>query len=101
MAKKSLIRREEKRHKLVRRYAPKRTDLKQKLQNPDLDNSEIFTLRQGLQRLPRNSSPTRLHRRCSQTGRPRGVYRDFGLSRHLIRELAHQGCLPGVTKASW
>lgn len=101
MAKQSLIRREEKRQRLVRRYALKRAKLKDQLQNPNLENRDSFTLRQRLQAFPRNSSPTRLHRRCSQTGRPRGVFRDFGLSRHLIRELAHQGCLPGVTKASW
>jgi small subunit ribosomal protein S14 len=54
-----------------------------------------------LQKLPRNSSSTRLHNRCMQTGRPRGFYRDFGLSRHNLREMAHKGLLPGVTKASW
>ena len=54
-----------------------------------------------LQKLPRNSSPTRLHNRCQQTGRPHAYYRDFGLSRHNLREMAHKGLLPGVTKASW
>jgi small subunit ribosomal protein S14 len=101
MAKKSLIRRETKRQKLVKVYSLKRNTLKKQLADPNVDTRTVFTLRQRLQQLPRNSNPTRLHRRCEQTGRPRGVFRDFGLSRHLIRELAHEGCLPGVTKASW
>jgi small subunit ribosomal protein S14 len=62
---------------------------------------EKFNLNRKLQQLPLNSSPVRLHNRCMITGRPKGYYRDFGLSRHVLRELAHQGFLPGVRKSSW
>jgi small subunit ribosomal protein S14 len=63
--------------------------------------NEIFALQKILQRLPNNSLPIRLKKRCWKTGRSRGFYRDFGLSRHVLREMAHQCLLPGVTKASW
>ena len=62
---------------------------------------EKYEFQRKLQALPRNSSPVRLHNRCLITGRPKGYYRDFGLSRHVLREMAHEGLLPGVRKASW
>jgi small subunit ribosomal protein S14 len=62
---------------------------------------EKLEIHRKIQQLPRNSAPTRQRNRCWMTGRPRGYYRDFGLSRHVIREMAHQGLLPGVVKSSW
>jgi small subunit ribosomal protein S14 len=84
-----LIAREEKRMRLVEKYAEKRASLKAA---GDLE---------GLQRMPRNSSPVRLHNRCTLTGRPRGYYRKFGLCRNQFRALALEGKIPGVRKASW
>lgn len=100
MANKAMIQREIKRQNLVMKYAKKRAVLKQKMQNAS-SLQERFELHRKLQRLPRNSSPVRLHNRCSITGRPKGYFRDFGLSRHVLREMAHEGLLPGVRKASW
>lgn len=96
-----MIARDVKRKKLVEKYAAKRADLKAALANPDLDPIERLELHAKLQKLPRNSAPSRVRNRCWVTGRPRGVFRDFGLSRHCLREMAHQGLLPGVTKSSW
>ncbi len=89
MARKGLIAREAKRQKLVDKYAELRKELKAK---GDWE---------GLQKLPRNSSPVRLRNRCTVTGRPRGYYRKFGISRLVLREMALRGELPGVKKASW
>ncbi len=100
MAKKSMIEREKKRQKLVEKYAPKREALKEQFEQA-VDPVQKMAIHRQLQQLPRNSSPTRLRNRCWATGRPRGYYRDFGLSRHVIREMAHQGLLPGVVKSSW
>jgi small subunit ribosomal protein S14 len=100
MAKKSLIARETKRQKLVNKYAAKRAEFKDRLRAAD-SIREVVTIQREFQGLPRNSAPVRLHNRCSKTGRPKGYYRDFGLSRHVLREMAHQGLLPGVRKASW
>lgn len=100
MAKKSMIERERKRHLLVKKYATKRENLKISI-NQASSLEEKFSLHRKLQNLPRNSAPVRLHNRCSVTGRPRGYFRDFGLSRHVLREYALQGLLPGVVKASW
>lgn len=100
MAKKSMVEREKKRQKLVDKYAEQRAELKEQFANATSQQQKIEVHRQ-LQQLPRASSPTRLRNRCWATGRPRGVYRDFGLSRHVIREMAHQGLLPGVVKSSW
>jgi small subunit ribosomal protein S14 len=100
MAKKSMIEREKKRSKLVSKYAGKRLEIKEKIHSA-VNFNEKFALHCELQKLPRNSSATRLHNRCLVTGRPKGYYRHFGLSRHLVREMAHQGLLPGVTKSSW
>lgn len=100
MAKKSMIERERKRYLLVTKYKEKREFLKEQINNAS-SMEEKFTLHKKLQNLPRNSAPVRLHNRCSVTGRPRGYFRDFGLSRHVLREYALQGLLPGVTKSSW
>ncbi len=89
MAKKSSIARDKKRHMMIDKYAAKRAELKK------------MGDRDGLAALPRNSSPTRRKNRCSETGRPRGYMRTFGLSRIAFREHASKGEVPGVTKASW
>lgn len=89
MAKESIKARQVKREKLVARYAAKRAALKA---SGDLD---------GLQKLPRNSSPVRLKNRCKLTGRPKGYMRDFGICRNQFREMALMGKIPGITKASW
>ncbi|MBD1936907.1 MULTISPECIES: 30S ribosomal protein S14 [unclassified Microcoleus] len=100
MAKKSMIEREKKRQRLVDKYADRREELKEEFANATTPAAKIEVHRQ-LQQLPRNSAPTRLRNRCWLTGRSRGYYRDFGLSRHVIREMAHTGLLPGVVKSSW
>jgi small subunit ribosomal protein S14 len=100
MAKKSMIEREKKRIKLHKKYASKRTSLLKKYQNAESFNSKL-EIHSKIQKLPRNSAKTRIRNRCWKTGRPRGVFRDFGLSRHVVREMAHQCLLPGVTKSSW
>ena len=100
MAKKSMIEREKKRIKLHKKYALKRSSLLKKYQVAESFNSKL-EIHSELQQLPRNSSKTRIRNRCWKTGRPRGVFRDFGLSRHVFREMAHQCLLPGVTKSSW
>jgi small subunit ribosomal protein S14 len=89
MAKESLKAREVKRQKLVEKYAEKRAKLK-------AEGDYV-----GLSRLPRNSNPIRLHNRCKLTGRPKGYMRQFGISRITFREMASQGLIPGIKKASW
>ncbi len=100
MAKKSMIARDEKRKKIVDRYAEKRAALKAEFENASNQREKLDAHRK-LQQLPRNSSPTRVRNRCWATGRPRGYYRDFGLCRNQLREMAHAGLLPGVVKSSW
>lgn len=100
MANKAMIQRELKRQRLVIKFAKKRFLLKQEMKKAS-SLKEKLTLHRKLQQLPRNSSPVRLHNRCLVTGRPKGYFRDFGLSRHVLREMAHEGLLPGVRKASW
>ncbi|NJN23366.1 MAG: 30S ribosomal protein S14 [Acaryochloridaceae cyanobacterium RL_2_7] len=100
MAKLSMIQRERKREKLVAKYAEKRQAIKDQIAQAS-SQQEKMELNRQLQRLPRNSAPTRLRNRCWVTGRSRGYFRDFGLSRHVLREMAHEGLLPGVTKSSW
>nr|YP_009559587.1 ribosomal protein S14 [Diphasiastrum digitatum]YP_009559675.1 ribosomal protein S14 [Lycopodium clavatum]YP_011003776.1 ribosomal protein S14 [Lycopodium japonicum]AZU95384.1 ribosomal protein S14 [Diphasiastrum digitatum]AZU95727.1 ribosomal protein S14 [Lycopodium clavatum]WPS66347.1 ribosomal protein S14 [Lycopodium japonicum] len=100
MAKKSLIQREKKRQKLEQKYHSIRLYLKKRMSEASLLD-EKWEISEKLQSLPRNSAPTRLHRRCLLTGRPRANYRDFGLSRHVLREMAHACLLPGVIKSSW
>ncbi|MCX7674120.1 MAG: 30S ribosomal protein S14 [Thiobacillaceae bacterium] len=101
MAKLALINREEKRRRLVQKYADKRAQLKAIIADPARSDEERAAAREKLQSLPRNASPTRLRNRCQLTGRPRGVFRKFGLCRNKIRELAMRGEIPGVIKASW
>ena len=95
-----MIEREKKRQKTVAKYAQKRQDLLDQFSNAD-SQQERLDLHRQIQQLPRNSARTRVRNRCWMTGRPRGYYRDFGLSRHVLREMAHQGLLPGVVKSSW
>ena len=101
MAKKSLIQREHKRKKLEEKYRLFRQSLKKKSKDSSLGQRELLEIQRKLQSLPRNSAPTRLHRRCLFTGRPRANYRDFGLSGHILREMVHACLLPGATKSSW
>ena len=100
MAKKSMIEREKKRSRLIAKYADKRADLKERLRLAT-SPAEKLELNRQIQRLPRNSAPSRHRNRCWVTGRPRGYYRDFGLSRNVLREWSHEGLLPGVVKSSW
>ncbi|CAH0351604.1 MAG: 30S ribosomal protein S14 [Leptothrix sp. (in: Bacteria)] len=101
MAKLSLKQREEKREKLVAQYAKKYAELKGIINDAKKSDEERYAARLELQKLPRNANPTRLRNRCGLTGRPRGTFRQFGLGRSKIRELAFAGDIPGVTKASW
>jgi small subunit ribosomal protein S14 len=101
MAKMSLKQREEKREKLVAKFAKKYAELQVTARNAKLSDEERYAARLELQKLPRNANPTRLRNRCELTGRPRGTFRKFGLGRSKIRELAFKGDIPGVVKASW
>jgi small subunit ribosomal protein S14 len=101
MAKQSMIQRELKREKLVARYAKKRTALKAIIRNVNSSDDELAAAQAKLNAMPRDASPSRLRSRCAITGRPRGVYRKFGLGRNKLREAAMKGEIPGLTKASW
>ena len=101
MAKLSLIQREEKREKLVAKFAKKYAELKAVVADQKRSEEERYQARLELQKLPRNANPTRLRNRCVLTGRPRGTFRMFGLGRNKIRELAFKGDIPGLVKASW
>ena len=100
MAKKSMIEREKKRIKLNNKYKIKRQNLLKQYQTTEDFNLKL-EIHSKIQKLPRNSAQIRIRNRCWKTGRPRGYYRDFGVSRHVLREMAHQCLLPGVTKSSW
>jgi small subunit ribosomal protein S14 len=101
MAKTSMVEREKRRAKIAKRYAAKRTKLKEAIRDPKASPDERAAAQAALQKLPRDASPSRGRRRCSITGRPRGVYRKFGIARVKIREPVNRGELPGVSKASW
>jgi small subunit ribosomal protein S14 len=101
MAKLALINREEKRRKMVKKYAAKRAELKAVFKDLNRSEEDRMEALQKLQSLPRNASESRLRNRCQLTGRPRGVFRKFGLCRNKIREIAMRGEIPGVVKASW
>ncbi len=101
MAKKSMIERELKRAKLVERYAAKRKAIKEVIRNVNSSDEDRLAAQAKLNALPRDSSPSRKRSRCAITGRPRGVYRKFGLGRNKLREAAMKGEIPGLTKASW
>ena len=100
MAKRSMVEREMKRQRLFVKYAEKRKKLLLDFKKTE-DFSKKLEIHGKVQKLPRNSSKTRLRNRCWRTGRPRGFYRGFGLSRNMLREMGHQGLLPGVVKSSW
>jgi small subunit ribosomal protein S14 len=101
MAKLSMINREVKRAALAQKYAAKRASLEAVIADTSKSDEERYSARLGLQALPRNSNVTRQRRRCAVTGRPRGVFRKFGLGRIKLREMAMRGEVPGMTKASW
>ena len=101
MAKISIINRNIKRLKLVHKYAEKRSNLTNIMNDLTLTEDERHIARIKLQKLPRDSSPVRLRNRCSLTGRPRGVYSKFGLGRSKLRDIAMSGKIPGIIKASW
>ena len=101
MAKTSMINREHKRTKLVAKFAVKRAALKAKLKDPTLSDEEYELAFKQFHSFPRDSSTARQRNRCRVTGRPHGVYRKFGLSRHKLREAAMRGDVPGLVKASW
>jgi small subunit ribosomal protein S14 len=101
MPKTSAIERNKKRVKLAAKFAAKRAELKATLLNPETTDDEFYAAQKKLQKLPRNSSPTRIRNRCSLSGRPRAYIRKFGVSRITFRELALNGKIPGVVKSSW
>lgn len=101
MAKASMVNRERKRIRLVKKYAARRAELKAKILNMSLSEEERAEARSKLNKMPRDSSPSRLRNRCALTGRPHGYYRKFGLSRNKLREAAMRGDVPGLVKASW
>ncbi|WP_194815937.1 30S ribosomal protein S14 [Nocardia sp. XZ_19_385] len=101
MAKKSKIARNEQRREVVARYAARRAELKEIIRKPGTPEDARAAAQAALQRLPRDASPVRLRNRDAADGRPRGHLRKFGLSRVRVREMAHRGELPGVSKASW
>ena len=101
MAKLSVKLREKKRRKVVEKFKLRRAALLELIHNAKAHDEDRDAARAKLQKLPRNASPTRLRNRCALTGRPRGVYRKFGLARNKLRELAMRGEVPGVIKASW
>ena len=100
MAKQGMIQREHKRERLIVKYATKRETIKENLKSVQSfqDRVELY---KKLEKIPRNSAPSRHRNRCWVTGRSRGFYKDFGLSRHVLREMAKEGLIPGLTKASW
>jgi small subunit ribosomal protein S14 len=101
MAKKSMIAREVKRAKLVKRYAAKRAVLKAIVRDLNSSDEDRMAAQAKLNAMPRDASPSRMRNRCAITGRPHGVYRKFGLGRNKLREAAMNGEIPGLTKASW
>ena len=101
MPKTSAIERNKKRIKLSDKHRAKRAELKAILASPQTTDEQFFAAQKSLQKLPRNSSPTRIRNRCSMSGRPRGYKRKFGVSRITFRELAQAGKIPGVVKSSW
>ncbi len=101
MAKLSLINREAKRAKMVAKYAAKRAELMEIIDNVKMNDDERMQARLKLQSLPRDASPVRQRNRCALTGRPRGVFKKFGLCRNKLRDIAMRGEVPGMSKASW
>jgi len=101
MAKTAVINRDQKRRLMVKKYAKKRAELQAIIQSAKMSDENRAAARRRLEQLPRDSSPTRLRNRCTLTGRPRGVFRKFGLGRNKLRDIAMRGEIPGVVKASW
>ena len=101
MAKLSSINKNERRKKLVKKYAGKYARLKAMAADESLDESERLIARLKMAEIPRNANPTRVRNRCTTTGRPRGYYRKFGLNRIELRDLGNKGLIPGLTKSSW
>lgn len=101
MARQSIVNRETRRRKTVNKFAAKRSELVTILKSSSASEEEKASAREKLQKLPRDASPVRLRNRCALTGRPRGVFRKFGLARNKLREIALRGEIPGVIKASW
>ena len=101
MAKTSMVERERRRAKIVKRYAVQRADLKEQIRSPRTSQDDRAAAQVKLQQMPRDASKSRQRNRCAITGRSRGVYRKFGLSRVKIREVAFRGEIPGLVKASW
>ena len=101
MAKTSQVLRDKRRAKLIAKYAERRAELRARLKDPNVPTEEKFDIQAEFARMPRNSCPTRLTRRCRLTGRARGVYQKFGLSRIALREMTLSGELPGMRKSSW
>ena len=101
MAKTSKIVKNEKRIKLANKYYAKRMELKKIIQNPETSYEDRMAAYESIRKLPRDANPARIMNRCRVTGRPRAVYRKFGLSRITLREMASEGVIPGMTKASW
>ena len=100
MAKQSMIQREKKRERLIIKHAAKRNGLKEELKTVGSFQDRL-ALYKKFEKVPANSAPSRHRNRCWVTGRSRGFYRDFGLSRHVLREIANDGLIPGLTKSSW
>lgn len=101
MAKLSSVNKNEKRRKMVAKYAPKYARLKAIANDKSADETDRLMARLKMAELPRNGNPTRIRNRCELTGRPRGYYRKFRLARVMLRDLANKGLIPGVTKSSW
>ncbi len=101
MAKTSMVEREKRRAQIVKKYAGKRAKLKEAIRDPQSSPEDRAAAQVSLQKMPRDASPTRHRNRCAITGRSRGVYRKFGLSRVKIREATMRGDMPGLAKASW
>jgi small subunit ribosomal protein S14 len=101
MAKLSQVLRDKRREKLIAKYAEKRALLRKRLNDPNVSIGEKLEIQEKFAKLPRNSCPTRLNRRCQISGRARGYYRKFQISRIALRDLALRGQLPGVRKSSW
>jgi len=101
MAKTSQVLRDRRRDHMIEKYRERRAELRKRLRDPEVSVDEKFEIQAAFAKLPRNSCITRKTRRCALSGRVRGVYRKFGISRIALRELAHRGQLPGVRKSSW
>ena len=101
MAKKSQVNRDRKRQALIQKHAEKRAELRKRLNDPEVSIEEKLEIQEQFAKLPRNSCPTRLNRRCAVSGRSKAYYKKFGISRIALRELALRGQLPGVRKSSW